>query len=114
MDTTWDKEKFLKGLGPMQAIAPELLQLFLTGLEQKLLSLTEAISAGNTEQVGRLAHSIKGSAGQVCCSSLAGIAALLEHCCSEEQQEQLTTYSAQMMAQALLDKKLIETFLNGH
>lgn len=113
MDTSWDEEKFIKELGSMRAIAPELLRLFLTGLEQKLLSLTEEITAGNTEQVGRLAHSIKGCAGQVCCRGLASIAAQVEHSCSLAQQEQLTLYLTQMMTQAQLDKKCIEAFLNS-
>ncbi|MDP5137733.1 hypothetical protein ORJ04_17390 [Rheinheimera baltica] len=34
--SSWDLDKFLAGLGQMQFMAPELLQLFVSGIEKKL------------------------------------------------------------------------------
>lgn len=88
MAEPWHQQQFLSGLGPMQSLAPRLLQAFLQGLEQKLM-VTEVMEANlHVSTLREVAHSIKGSAGQVCCFELAEAAAVLEQVCTESAEWQ--------------------------
>ncbi len=78
MDSSWEQQRFFASLGPMQAIAEVFLQAFLQSMQANTAALTLAMQQQDFREMHRLAHSIKGSAGQICCSLLAAQAAQLE------------------------------------
>jgi HPt (histidine-containing phosphotransfer) domain-containing protein len=56
----------------------KVVSLFRASAEERLVKLRVFIDAGDTSQVSRLAHAMKGSAAQVGAESLRAIAAVLE------------------------------------
>lgn len=80
MAASWDQQKFLASLGPMQSMVEVFLQAFLQSVQKNLSALMVAQQQQDYLQIHRLAHSIKGSSGQICCSLLAEQAAQLESC----------------------------------
>jgi HPt (histidine-containing phosphotransfer) domain-containing protein len=56
----------------------ELIQLFLRELASGLASMSKALAEGNTEELARLAHGLKGSSASMGATSLASLCRALE------------------------------------
>jgi HPt (histidine-containing phosphotransfer) domain-containing protein len=56
----------------------ELIQLFLTELASGLPSMNRALAEGNTEELARLAHGLKGASASMGATSLASLCRALE------------------------------------
>jgi CheY-like chemotaxis protein/HPt (histidine-containing phosphotransfer) domain-containing protein len=76
--STFDRLRALGGPGEENFLS-ELVSRFLEDTERQLLQLEQALVAGNAPEVGRIAHSIQGSGGQLggrrlalCCRRLEG------------------------------------------
>jgi HPt (histidine-containing phosphotransfer) domain-containing protein len=70
----WDHEQLRSSLGAMSLIMPKLIDTFLTQTGAFLTSIQEQ----SQSQLLLTAHSLKGSAAQLCCKRLARIAAQIE------------------------------------
>jgi HPt (histidine-containing phosphotransfer) domain-containing protein len=110
MATSWDQQKFFASLGPMQAMAEVFLQAFLQSVQSNLSALTLAQQQEDYRQINRLAHSIKGSAGQICCSILSQQAAHLEFCALNDISKVQPAIET-MLAQAEQDCDSIRLFI---
>lgn len=110
---SWDLDKFLSGLGHMQSMAPKLLQLFVHGTQSKVAYLQTALQDNNIEAIAQLVHSIKGTASQVQCVTLAHIAVEIEHTISAGHAELIEAQCQRLITQALLDIQQIQTYLNS-
>ena len=55
-------------------VLAEILQLFLDEVPKKMLALQEAVNAGEAQEAARVAHSLKGSSGNI------GAAAMMDLC----------------------------------
>ena len=51
-------------------VLAEILQLFLDEVPKKIRALQEAVTAGDSEEAARLAHSLKGSSGNIGADSM--------------------------------------------
>ncbi|GAB2934143.1 Hpt domain-containing protein [Rheinheimera gaetbuli] len=111
--SSWDLEKFLAGLGQMQFMAPELLQLFVNGLGKKLADLQDALHEQDISAISQVMHNIKGTAGQVQCLALAKMAVDIERYLALGHSEQLEDYCQRLIAQASSDIRLIQAYLNS-
>lgn len=78
MTSSWDQASYLLSLGSMKAMAPKLLTLFISGLEQKVALLNDALLQNDAKIMAQQAHAIKGSSAQVQCRQLSQYAAQLE------------------------------------
>ncbi|WP_423186318.1 Hpt domain-containing protein [Alishewanella sp. d11] len=107
----WSSEVFLKQIGPLVTIAPELLKLFITSLDDKVLQLQSCALLEQFSLLQNLAHSIKGSAGQVGCAGLAQCALALENAVKLGAKEEMQTAIRLLMIQADADINKIKTFL---
>ena len=112
MATSWDQQKFFASLGPMQSMAEVFLQAFLQSVQSNLSALTLAQQQQDYQQIHRIAHSIKGSAGQICCSLLAAQAAQLEFCALHEINKVHPAIDT-LLEQAEQDCNSIRLFLNA-
>ncbi|MDP4528495.1 Hpt domain-containing protein [Alkalimonas delamerensis] len=110
----WDKERFLQSLGPMQNLAPKLLQAFLTGLDAHLTTLAEAQKKHDRTKAQQAAHSIKGIAGQVGCLELAAQARQIEEQASTAGDAIWCHWIEQLQQQAKTERQLIEIFLQEY
>ena len=112
MATSWDQQKFFASLGPMQAMAEVFLQAFLQSVQANLAALMLAQQQQDFRQIHRLAHSIKGSAGQIFCTQLAEQAAQLEFYAQNDVSKVLTALEF-VLAQAERDCDSIRFFINA-
>ena len=112
MATSWDQQKFFASLGPMQAMAEVFLQAFLQSVHANLSALTLAQQQQDYRQIHRLAHSIKGSAGQICCSLLAELAAQLDFYAQNDLSKVQPAIAA-LFEQAERDCESIRLFINA-
>ena len=76
-------ESVLEGLRELQAegepdILEELIELFLTDVPPELVALREAVESGDAHSVERIAHTLKGSGGNMGAVRMAAICAELE------------------------------------
>ncbi len=92
MTASWDQTRFLAGLGPMQPMSVVFLKAFLSSLQQHLDILTLARMPEDAALIQHSAHSIKGSASQICCAELSRIAA---------EVERISTADHGLMAEAI-------------
>lgn len=111
--SSWDSNKFIAALGPMQLMAAELLQLFVNGIETKLEHLKDALQENDISAISQLVHSIKGTAGQAQCLALAKMAVVVEQYLEAGQSEQAHEYCQLLIAQAVLDIKCIQAYLGA-
>ncbi len=107
----WSEQAFLQKIGPLAAIAPELLKVFQDSLAEKMTQLQSTAILQESQHVFTIAHSIKGSAGQVCCSTLAKYASSLESAAQKGLSAEIATAAALLLAQADVDLRLIRAFL---
>ena len=107
----WSSEVFLKQIGPLVTIAPELLKLFITSLSDKVLQLQSSVFVEQVSLIQNFAHSIKGSAGQVCCTNLAQCALALENAAKLGNMEDIHIASRLLVMQAEADIHRIKVFL---
>lgn len=84
MAASWDQKKFFASLGPLETIAEVFLLAFLKGVQTNLTELRLAHQQHNYQQIARLAHSIKGSSGQIGCLLLSEQASQLEFFAQKE------------------------------
>ncbi|WP_333608998.1 Hpt domain-containing protein [Arsukibacterium sp.] len=111
--SSWDLDKFLAGLGPMQFMAPELLGLFINSIGKKLDNLEDALHDNDLSAISQVVHAIKGTAGQVQCLALAKMALDIEQSLAAGKAEQLNEYCQRLTEQASLDIKRIEAYLSS-
>lgn len=108
----WDKDRFLQSLGPMQKLAPKLLQAFLNGLDAHLTTLEQAQKTNDRVKVQQATHSIKGIAGQVGCFELAVQARKIEEQASSVDYELLCNWVDQLQQQAKVEREFMNDFLS--
>jgi PAS domain S-box-containing protein len=70
----WDRAAFLKSLGPLANMDFELLAAFVESLQKHQQNFQRAQEQQDLSKIQMISHSIKGSAGQVCCFLLADAA----------------------------------------
>lgn len=107
----WSSEVFIKRIGPLVTIAPELLGIFVSSLEEKVLQLQSPTTLEQIPLIHNIAHSIKGSAGQVSCTKLANYALALEGAAKLGSQEHIHIAVRQLVAQVYIDIDRIKAFL---
>jgi HPt (histidine-containing phosphotransfer) domain-containing protein len=112
MATSWDQQKFFASLGPMQSMAEVFLQAFLQSVQSNLSALTLAQQQQDYRQIHRVAHSIKGCAGQICCSLLAELAAQLEFYAQNDLSKVQPAIES-LLEQAERDCDSIRMFINA-
>ncbi len=110
MTASWDQQRFLSSLGPMQSMSAVFLKAFLQSVEQNITQFERVGNPPDYTLITRLAHSIKGSAGQVYCPVLAKLAADVENY-ALHQNDQTTSVMAVLLKQAQLECQLIRLFL---
>jgi HPt (histidine-containing phosphotransfer) domain-containing protein len=59
-------------------VLAEILNLFLDEVPKKILALQTALNAGDAHEVGRAAHSLKGSSGNIGAGSLFDVASRID------------------------------------
>lgn len=67
----WDRERFMKSLGGMDALDVELVGAFQQSLLKQQQQFLLGMETQDLKKVNLSSHSIKGSAGQMCCDALA-------------------------------------------
>jgi HPt (histidine-containing phosphotransfer) domain-containing protein len=112
MAASWDQQRFLASLGSMQALTEVFLQTFLQNLQQNVDKFELAQQQLDFQTIGRIAHSIKGSAGQVFCSKLAEMAAELEASTTDDMVQIELSIKA-LKQQAQLESDAIELFIRA-
>jgi HPt (histidine-containing phosphotransfer) domain-containing protein len=70
----WDDAQLASSLGVMKQIMPKLIETFLS----QTTKILETLDSQSNEQLLLTAHSLKGSAGQLCCKRLSNTAAKIE------------------------------------
>jgi PAS domain S-box-containing protein len=73
----WDRDAFLKSLGSMASMDVELLSAFVESLRKHQMNFHLAQQQQDIPKIQLISHSIKGSAGQVCCYPLSEAAQAL-------------------------------------
>lgn len=107
----WSAEVFLQRIGPLAFMAKDLLQVFVDSLETKITQLQSPAILQQPQVIFSIAHSIKGSAGQVSCPKLAQSALELEHATQHISTAELSATLAELLAQAQNDLGLIKAYL---
>lgn len=79
----WDHAQLSTSLGVMQQIMPKLIETFLS----QTAKILETLDSLSNEQLLLTAHSLKGSAGQLCCKRLSNTAAKIEQDLKLENSE---------------------------
>lgn len=74
----FDEDELLQRIGGKSALLPQLVEIFLSQVRQKLDALESALQAGDSEQVRKHAHAIKGAAGNISAVRMHLTAAALE------------------------------------
>lgn len=69
-DDVFDLDEFLERIQNDRALLLELLDIFIDDFQQKRKSIDQAVVKKDYEQMRRLAHSVKGSAGNISAKSL--------------------------------------------
>lgn len=106
----WSAEVFLQGIGPLAFMAKDLLRVFVNSVEAKITQLQSPTILQQPQLIYNIAHSIKGSAGQVSCLKLAQTALALEHATKHTATE-IAAALAELLAQAQTDLNLIKAYL---
>jgi CheY-like chemotaxis protein len=81
--TWWDREAFLKSLGAMASMDIELLLAFVDSLRKHQMNFNLAQQQQDIPKIQLISHSVKGSAGQVCCYPLSEAAHALNLCAKQ-------------------------------
>lgn len=87
----WDRPAFLKSLGSLASMDFELLAAFVQSLQKYQLGFVQAQEQQDIGKIQLLSHSIKGSAGQVCCFPLATAAQQLNQLAKQAQWHEVQT-----------------------
>ncbi len=74
----FDVDALLQRLGGDRAFLQELVQVFVTSMEERVVALLSAVNRGDAEAVAAEAHGIKGAAANVDAHALSAAAATLE------------------------------------
>lgn len=107
----WSEEQFVKRIGPLVAMAPALLEVFVNSLEEKMALLQSPSILEQPKLLHNIAHSIKGSAAQVCCNKLAQRALELEALSTIKLHANVSSSIENVLLQAEIDLGLIKAFL---
>lgn len=81
----WDHDVFLKSLGNMCEMQVHLVSAFIESLQHVAPDINHAVAQQNIAKVATLSHSLKGSAGQMCCYPLAQSAKQINDAAKAEQ-----------------------------
>ncbi|QJB55446.1 response regulator [Pseudodesulfovibrio sp. zrk46] len=111
-DIVIDVELALERLGGRRELFDKLVATFLDDSPRKLAALSEAVTSGNTEEVLRLSHGLKNSAGMVQAPEMAAVALELEMAVREERLTEIPELTDSLMAASdatmLALRKLVE------
>lgn len=110
----WHKTAFLATLGPLAAMDVELLTAFVTSLQKQQAALQLAQLQHDVTKIQFISHSIKGSAGQVCCYPLADAAHQLHQLAKQSAWQQLAPECAAFALIVAATLAELQQFLSTH
>lgn len=113
MSSNWNSEAFLISLGPMRSMSSELLTLFKNSLKTYTERLNIALTTNDFEKIRIIAHSIKGSSGQLHFMDLQNISEQLEKYSEQKNQIEIKIKSQELTRQIKIEKIAIEEFIRG-
>ena len=76
--TVFDRPGCLERLGGNREVLHRIISVFLVNTRQEIENLERALTASDSAEVGRLAHKLKGAAGNLCATDLWDLALRLE------------------------------------
>jgi HPt (histidine-containing phosphotransfer) domain-containing protein len=80
-------------------LAARVLNSFLEDMPRQLESLRHAVDSGNTQSIAHRAHTIKGTAGAVCCGALRALASDMEAIAPTADTDLLRSYATKLDVQ---------------
>ncbi len=103
----WDQEQLRTSLGVMKQIMPKLVNTFLG----QTTSVLETLNNQSDSQLMLTAHSLKGSAGQLCCKRLANISAKIEHELKLQIMENVDAKRAALIDELMAARQLMSEYI---
>ena len=79
-DMIYNEGEFLHRILDDRELAQVILAKFLEDFPSRMEKLAQAVGAGSSEDIRKLAHSIKGTTANISAKNLSGAAARLEEC----------------------------------
>jgi len=92
----FDRVGFLRRLGGDEALAEEILGVFLEDAEQQIEVLLTALSRGDVVAIRKGAHKLRGAAGNVSALALQGVAAMIEGACQSAEETDWTSHQTSL------------------
>lgn len=111
MNQNWNEEAYLLSLGPMASYANKLLLSFAKSLDDAVKEMQLANTAHDVSPVERIAHRIKGSAGQVQCGALSLLSEELEAAANTQEFALIAPILEAWLDQAQADAEAVQDFL---
>jgi CheY-like chemotaxis protein/HPt (histidine-containing phosphotransfer) domain-containing protein len=110
---TWSRSVMLKRLMGDEKLAKSILRCFLNEVPQQIDTIREQLKIGESESVARLAHTIKGTAGNVGCPGLSETAFEMEKAANEHNLDKFKKNMTQLEKQFQNIKVEIEDYLKN-
>jgi two-component system, sensor histidine kinase and response regulator len=79
-DMIYNEGEFLHRILDDRELAKVIIAKFLEDFPEKMEKLTQAVGAGSSEDIRKIAHSIKGTTANIAAKNLSSAAARLEEC----------------------------------
>jgi len=103
----WDHDQLILSLGVMKPIMPKLVNAFL----RQTSNVLETIDTQSDSQLQLTAHSLKGSAGQLCCSRLTTTAAQLEQELKQQLSSNTTEGRSVLVAEIQAVRQIMQEYI---
>ncbi len=95
-DLLFDKETMLENLGGSEDLLAEILDTFVDDTTENIKKLKALITNNDLNEAAKVAHAIKGSAGNITADKIRQIALYLEKNCKQENRDALQEYFQQL------------------
>ena len=86
---SWDEKGALTRLGGSEKLLTKIMEIFIDDIRLQIENLKEALDKEDTHEIQRLAHSIKGSAGNISALKLQELAKSIEHDTKSKKIEEI-------------------------